>query len=208
MRRTSRATTRVRTGRALQSVTRAQRVRKRPPARDCSRAGDAGCVPGGAVIATFRECGGDQSSSSSSSSQSSSSSSSVGCWGAGFGTGWGAGTAGAEPERGPPEPEPPVPDPPDPAPEDPEPDPSWAGAVVDGPGLEEILTREDGGSAAAPDADEPPDEDGDGGEDGEEEGVAVLGGVEAAPAEDGALRSLADGASLTAIIAPRSTGLG
>ena len=82
--------------------------------------------------------------------------------------------------------------------------------MVVGPGLEEILTREDGGSAAAPDtgADEPPDEDADGEEEGEAEGEAVLGAVEATPAEDGALRSLADGASLTAIIAPRSTGLG
>ena len=78
--------------------------------------------------------------------------------------------------------------------------------MVDGPGLEEILTRDDGGSAAAPDvgADELTVDDGDGAEEGE----AVLGGVEATPAEDGALRSLADGASLTAIIAPRSTGLG
>lgn len=80
--------------------------------------------------------------------------------------------------------------------------------MVDGPGLEEILTRDDGGSAAAPD--ELPDEDGDGDGEGEAEveGEAVPGGVEATPAEDGALRSLADGASLTAIIAPRSTGLG
>lgn len=82
--------------------------------------------------------------------------------------------------------------------------------MVDGPGLEEIWTREDGGSAAAPveGADELPDDGEAGDEEAEVEGEAVLGGVEATPAEDGALRSLADGASLTAIIAPRSTGLG